>query len=108
MKIYDQESDLKVAIGKNKVCSTLISPLKITENKLDKLANILYTGIKMKGENKMTITSAQFNSGKGKMSYDRFAQYADQMGINQAVWVAKYFGIALNVVKSFVRLYLTK
>lgn len=35
MKIYEKEQDIKAAVGKNKTCSALISPIKITENKHD-------------------------------------------------------------------------
>lgn len=56
----------------------------------------------------MTFTKENFNSGNGKMHYNKFAYYADQMGVDQAVWVAKHFGVCLNVVKSFVSQYITK
>jgi hypothetical protein len=46
-----------------------------------------------------------FSNGIGRMSYDKFAYYCDQLGADQAVWVAKYFGIALHTVKSYLRLY---
>lgn len=54
-----------------------------------------------------TWTKENFSSGKGKMTYNRFAEYADQVGVDQAVWIAKYFGVALGKVKSFVALYMS-
>lgn len=35
MKIYEQEQNIKASVGKNKTCSVLASPIKITENKHD-------------------------------------------------------------------------
>ena len=52
-----------------------------------------------------TISKQQFSSGKGKMTYNTFAHYADEAGIQQAIWIAKHFGIALTLVKSFVSIY---
>lgn len=44
---------------------------------------------------------ANFNSGTCTMEQDRFNLVAKEYGIEQAVWVAKYFGVSLNTVKSW-------
>jgi hypothetical protein len=56
-------------------------------------------------KNEMTYTTENFSSGNGKMMYGKFANYADQVGVMQAVWIAKHFGVSLNKVKAYVRLY---
>jgi len=48
----------------------------------------------------------QWNSGKGYMSEETFLHYVNLMGIMQAVWVAKYFGVALNTVKQWTTNYM--
>ena len=53
-----------------------------------------------------TYTKENFSNATGKMDYNQFARYADQVGINQTIWIAKNFGVALSKVRSFVRLYL--
>ena len=51
------------------------------------------------------MTQTTFNNGTGNMTYHKFAEYADQMGVVQAVWLAKYMGVVLCKVRSFVKLY---
>lgn len=51
-------------------------------------------------------SESNFNSGEGKMDYYTFANYADQLGLDQAVWVAKYFGVGLDVVRKLVKKYM--
>jgi transposase len=50
----------------------------------------------------------QWNSGKGNMSEETFLHYVNTMGIMQAQWVAKYYGVALNTVKQWITNYMER
>lgn len=52
------------------------------------------------------MTNEQFNSGTGTMPEHIFDGYVELVGLDQAVWVAKYFGVALNTVKEWAKKHL--
>mgnify|MGYP006292002419 CR=1 FL=1 len=49
-----------------------------------------------------------FNSGTGTMEQSLFSHYAKVRGIDFAIWVAKYYGVSLNMVKKWVAAELKK
>lgn len=52
------------------------------------------------------MTNEQFNSGTGTMPEHIFDGYVELVGLDQAIWVAKYFGVALNTVKEWAKKHL--
>jgi DNA-binding transcriptional regulator YiaG len=51
-------------------------------------------------------SESKFSSGQGTMEQSYFDSIAQQHGVEQAVWVAKYFGVALNTVKEWAKKHL--
>ena len=54
----------------------------------------------------LSYTSSNFSRGRGVMSQAYFDYMAETYGVFQAVWVAKYFGVALNSVKIWTKKHL--
>ena len=54
----------------------------------------------------MTFNQETFNSGNGTMDKQTFDLHAKEYGVEQAVWVAKYFGVALSQVKQWASQYI--
>ena len=54
----------------------------------------------------MTYTVENFNSGKGKMEQGAFLDFANRMGMDNAIWLAKYFGVSLITVRAWVKEYM--
>jgi hypothetical protein len=49
---------------------------------------------------------SNFNSGTGTMLQETFNWHAKEFGLDQAVWLAKYFGVGLNTVKTWASQYI--